>query len=151
MPFHSTFIEPRGHITPVLLIHSRIIMMGDLDRYRIESPIIMFEVQYSVLDIFRSPARLPCACSTVRTYLWLMISTFLSTHRLLVYPAKNLSSGTINKQASKARSTLQLLNAENNRAPISSSGPSFYMVITSGVSPVHGLPLSETYRVCLKG
>jgi hypothetical protein len=44
---------------------------------------------------------------------------------------------------------LNLLNADNNSAsaPISSGGPSFHVVIASGMSPVHGLSLSETYCV----
>ena len=35
MPFHSMFIEPRVHITPVPVVHSVIIMMTDC--YRLES------------------------------------------------------------------------------------------------------------------
>jgi hypothetical protein len=54
------------------------------------------------------------------------------------------------KQASFDRH-LNLLNADNNRAPTSSGCPSFYVVIASGMSSVHGLSLSETYRVRLKG
>ena len=57
----------------------------------------------------------------------------------------------VSRQESVKRNDKQASLDTSNRALISSGGPSFYVVIASGMSPVHGLLLSETYRVCWKG
>jgi hypothetical protein len=98
------------------------------------------------LGFFRSPVRLHYACSTVRGYLWLMNS-------ILTFGVSCQESVKRNdKQASLDTSTrVSLLSADNNRAHISSGGPSLYAVIASGMLATHGLSLSDTSRVCLKG
>ena len=84
-----------------------------------------------------------------------MLMLTVSAHELILYTRRLLAVSCQNsvkrndKQASIEFSTSSTLTITVLLSL--SVVPRFYVVIASGMSPVHELSLSEIYRICLKG